>query len=412
MPKCTVIRRLPLALSVLAVLLGATSVAQADPAAHFYAEGTFEGAQLRYQDGIPIATLAGTPEQIGRQHAALLGQPAKEALDFPKHFLAQFGAEIFWPLVVGAGQTLMQHAPENYQREVAAFVAASKLDAGDVGVANTLLELRRMACSVLIANPEKSATGGPLFGRNFDFDTLGELDKYSLVMVYRPIGRHAFAVVGFPACMGAISGMNDAGLAVATLDVEAAADGSVGFNPAGTPLMLVFRRILEECTTVAEAEKLLAAVQATTWTNLAVCDRDRGVIFEITTKQVARREADGGVLPCTNHFRTPNLVVDTVCDRYAKLATAIDEGRLDLAAMHKHLQAASVDDLTLQTMIFEPRRLMVHLALGEPNTAKKPLVAIDLKPFFAAAVPSEANSAARTPRDAIKSAPVPATVGR
>ena len=82
----------------------------------------------------------------------------------------------------------MQNAPERHQQELAALAAAGKLDAGELAVGNTLLELRRMGCSVLIVEPAHSATGGPLFGRNFDFPTLGELDKYSIVFVYRPDG--------------------------------------------------------------------------------------------------------------------------------------------------------------------------------------------------------------------------------
>lgn len=383
--------RVSLAAASALVLLSVSTLGHAAPP-RLFAAATAEGAQLRYQDGVPIAVFTGSPDEIGRQHAALLAAPARDALKFPKLFIAQFGVEFAWPLMVGAGRMLMANAPESHQQEVAAFVADSGLDSGEVAVANTLLELRRMGCSVLIAESEKKSGGGPLFGRNLDFDTLGELDKYSLVMVYRPTGRHAFAVVGFPATMGAFSGMNDAGLAVATLDVEATGDGSAKFDLAGTPLAFVFRRILEECTTVDEAESLLASVKSTTWANLAVCDRDHGVVFEITPKQVARRNADAGVLACTNHFRAPELAVDTTCDRYDKLATATDEGRLDLAAISRHLLEVSEDERTLQTMIFDPRGLVLHLAIGQPNTAEKPLAAIDLRPLFAgsSAAPSSA----------------------
>lgn len=387
--------RVPPALPALLVAALAT-FAQAAPPRTFI-EATAAGAELHYQHGIPIAVFTGSPADIGRQHAALLGVPARDALLYPKKFIAELGIDFVWPIMTGAGHLLMANAPEQYRQETDAFVAASSLDAGEVAVANTLLELRRMACSTLIVEPAHSAADGPLFGRNFDFDTLGELDKYSLVMVYRPTGRRAFAVVGFPATIGAFSGMNDAGLALATLDVEESGDGSAKFDVAGTPLALVFRRILEECATVDEAQKLLESAHATTWANLAVCDRDHGAVFEITPKQVARRNADDGLLACTNHFRTKELVVDTTCDRYDKVAANPNEGRLSLAAVQQHLRAASQPHRTLQTMIFEPRRVTLHVALGQPNTADKPLEPIDLNALFTAEPPAgEADHAAES----------------
>ena len=75
-------------------------------------------------------------------------------------------------------------------------------------------------------------------------------------------------------------------MAVATLDVYRSADKSRKFDPTGTPLAFVFRRILEECTTVDEAEQLLKSEHATTWMNLVVCDRDDAAVFEITPDRV------------------------------------------------------------------------------------------------------------------------------
>lgn len=169
--------------------------------------------------------------------------------------LAECGYEFLWPFAVSAGKTLMKNSPADYLQEIGGATNQAELDDDILAVANTLLELRRVGCSSLIVEPERSATGGPLFGRNFDFPAFGLLDRYGVVMVIRPTDKHAFAAVGFPGLMGVLSGMNDAGLCVATLDVEDAADGSVRFEPTGVPMMLVFRQILEECTTIAEAER-------------------------------------------------------------------------------------------------------------------------------------------------------------
>ena len=163
------------------------------------------------------------------------------------------------------------------------------------------------ACSSLMVEPAKSRTGGVLFGRNLDFYTLGVLDRYGLVTVYRPQGKHAFATVGFPGLIGCLSGMNDAGLAMAVHEVHFTADGAPMLNPKAMPYTLCLRRILEECTTIDEAEKLLRDSERSTIISLAICDRAGAGVLEITPKNVVLRRGSDGICVNTNHFRSDAL---------------------------------------------------------------------------------------------------------
>src|SRR5205807_4621051 len=142
---------------------------------------------------------------------------------------------------------------------------------------NTMFDLKKFfACSALVVEPERSATRGLLLGRNLDYPSLGYIEQYSLVTVYRPRGKHAFASIGFPGVIGCLSGMNDAGLALGVLEVFQVKDRSEKFDASGTPYALCYRRLLEECATVDEAEKLLRAMKRTTTTNLVICDKKGG----------------------------------------------------------------------------------------------------------------------------------------
>lgn len=340
--------------------------------------------ELRYVDSIPVATVVGTPKEIGEQHAVLLAKHATELLGFPKRLFTDSGMGFFYPLAEQAGKTLILNAPTRYQEEIAALAKQANLDPATFAVANTLLELRRIGCSTLIVEPAKSTTGELLFGRNFDFPPFGVLDRYSVVAVVKPEGKRPFAAVGYPGMVGVVSGMNDAGLCVATLDVYETADGSLRYDPEGVPMTMVFRQILEECTTITEAESLLKRTHATTQANLAVCDRNRGVIFEITPKQVARREAQGSLLPCTNHFRMPGLAVNTQCWRYDRLQSAGAKQKLSVADIHAALNSANQGEFTVQTMVFEPRELVLHLALGTPPSSAHRLHRIELKDLLSA----------------------------
>jgi hypothetical protein len=361
-----------------------------------YTEGTHGPAELRYVNGLPVLTVAGTPEEIGAQIGALTGPELKRLVKFPHDLLSRIGLGVMMSPLTKISNSMWPQFPPDCRRELDAMVKQTGLDRDQAVLGNTVFDILKIAgCSTFVVEPARSATGGPLFGRNLDYPTLGFLHKYSLVTVYRPQGKHAFVSVGFPGMIGCISGMNDAGLAVATLEVYAARDGSPKLDVTGTPYALCYRRILEECTTVAEAERLLRSVKRTTMNNLAVCDRQGGVVFEITPKSVAVRGPQDGVCACTNHFRTEALatVKPSKCRRYAALvadsapAAGADgqptgPAKLDRRDVARKLNAVHQGDETLQTMIFEPATLKLHLAIGETPSSALPMKTLDLAPFF------------------------------
>jgi isopenicillin-N N-acyltransferase-like protein len=203
------------------------------------------------------------------------------------------------------------------------------------------------------------------------------------VTVYRPKGKRAFAMIGYPGMFGAASGINDAGLALGSNEVRAWADGSPRFDPAGTPYMLLLRRVLEECGTTAEAEKLLRTAKRTTSFNLAICDKAGGAVFEVTTKRVAVRAASDGYCACTNHFRTDGLVTDTQCRRYDTLDKARGQERVSVADVWKQLDAVNQGRATVQAMVFEPATTKLHLAFGAGPATRLPLHEVDLGKLFA-----------------------------
>ena len=351
------------AVAVFGLLCQAVLAAPPQPV---YREASREGGQLKYVNGIPLLIVQGTPEQIGAQEIALVLEATRPLMAMPRKLLKEEGVEMLWPAVVALARSAMDRAPPRYRQELEAGDRGSKLSQAEqetLLVINSLAELRRFACSALIVEPARSASGEMLFGRNFDYASYGVLDRYGLVTVCRPKGLHAFAAVGFPGLLGVTSGMNDAGLAIACLDSGPAKDRSSGFLSQGPPLMLTFRRVLEECATVAEAQKLLQSVKHNTWMNLAACDRQRAVVFEITTRQVAVREAEAHLLAATNHFRTPALSVTKKCRRYEKLSKYWQRsGPLAWQDVAQAMRDVADREETIQTMIFEPATLRPRIA--------------------------------------------------
>src|SRR3954470_12153812 len=131
---------------------------------------------------------------------------------------------------------------------------------------------------------------------------MGYVHEYSLVTVYRPKGKLAFASVGFPGLVGGLSGMNEAGLALGVLEVNDVKSGETPFDAKGVPYALCLRRVLEKAKTIDEAVNVLKAMRPTPCINVAVAARDGVAVLEVTPGKVIRRRAERGVLAATNHF--------------------------------------------------------------------------------------------------------------
>ena len=241
-----------------------------------FQEARFEKGQLKYVHHLPVLSVEGTPAEMGRQEAALTGKVVKTLAPYPRQLMTLSGHGKQWDQCVETAQTLTSHAPPAYRDELRSYATKAAIPLDLLQVANTIMDLHRggFACSSLLVEPAKSKTGSILFGRNLDFfTTLGVLDRYGLVTVYRPQGKHAFATVGFPGVIGCLSGMNDAGLAIAVHEVRATADWAPMLNPKAMPYAFCLRRILEDCTTIEQAEKLLRSTERSTILSVAICDR-------------------------------------------------------------------------------------------------------------------------------------------
>lgn len=368
---------------VLAVLVLAVPVGAADKR---FPEAKSGKGELKYVNGLPVLTLEGTPEEIGKQFGELALTPAKKPLiGRVDAYMKQMGWEKQFPTMVKFAGLVFVAIPKDNRTELTTAAKVADVDKNLLTALNAIPDLAKMGgCSTLVVEPGRSSTGGPLFGRLLDWPPFEELPEYTLVTVFRPTGRHAFAAVTFPILFGAMSGMNDAGLSLAINEIYESKDGTRSPNLGGTPMLFLFRKVLEECTTVDEAEKVLKENKRTTWFSLTVCDAKGGCVFEVTPKSVVKRCGEKDVCCCTNHFRSAELCVSEKCGRYPKLAAVQKaDGKLGVAEVAKALDAVNQGPSTIQAMVFEPKERVLHLSFGGGKSATaKPLTKLDLGPIF------------------------------
>lgn len=127
---------------------------------------------------------------------------------------------------------------------------------------NMLPELIRMACTAYGAWGKASSSGSLLQTRALDFGS-GPWSNYTVIVVHRDADMRPFVMVGFPAFVGAITGIAKDGIAISEKVWMVDGMGLQPGNFKGEPDVFVLRDILQYSSTRAEAEAYVKSVNRT-----------------------------------------------------------------------------------------------------------------------------------------------------
>lgn len=343
-----------------------------------YPEAKHGKGELKYVNGVPVLTVAGTPEEIGEAVGVLALKPAQGYTQVAKDFLKKTSLDKAWPILVKSCEAMLKRMPPAYLRELDAMAKSSGVDRELLLVINTFMDLSKLVgCSTIVVEPNRSATGQLLFGRNLDIPIVENIHELSLVIVYRPNGKRAFVSAGFPGILIGGSVMNDAGVCLAVNEIYNSADKSPRFDPTGKPWVGLLRQAMEDCDSVAAVEKLANEHAFSTLDSITVCDTKTGAVLEVTTRTIKRREADKGLCFCTNHFLTPELSLKEKCHRFENLEKSRAQEKWSVADVAKRLHEVNQDIHTAQSFVFEPSKLTMHVGFGKGPTTARPFKKID-----------------------------------
>ncbi len=348
-----------------------------------FPEATYEKGQLRYIDDLPVLMVRGSPEEIGRQIGKLALKPSLPLVErFRNHLKKKVPGKLI-PALFVASNGYYHRFPEERRREIEAMIQASRADRDLVILANTIFEFQRalVGCSGLLVSPERSANGKALYGRNFDCPNPVQdlLAEHSLVIVYHPTGKKAFAMVTFPGLLASSCGINEDGLTLGANTVNRTGDGSDAINPVGMPYSVAAREVMETLESVDAFDAWIRKHPSTGMGLLLACDPKKQRVYEITTKNVGVRNPEEGLVFCTNHFRLAPMAVHAECRRYETLKKSQEIEKLSVRDVVQLLDHVHQNDRTIQSMVFEPADLVLHLSIGPGPTASKPFKTLDLK---------------------------------
>jgi isopenicillin-N N-acyltransferase like protein len=223
--------------------------------------------------GVHLVYLRGTPEAIGRAHAALLydGMVATERVVW-NGFRTLVPSAPLRTLLFDIGRVrhygVDRHFPEARRREVAAEALGFRPDPFDRDLATyerlamlyTLYDIALgfehsplLGCTAFGLGPDRTSDGHALFARAFDFEAAEVFDREKVVFIVHEDGAIPFASVAWPGFLGVVTGMNAEGVAVAVHGARAREPSS-----SGMPVAFSLRETLAGARNTNEAVAILS----------------------------------------------------------------------------------------------------------------------------------------------------------
>ncbi len=249
-------------------------------------------AQTPFGD-LRVIYVKGTHEQMGYQYGSLLGAEINQVWDLYSHHVeqatdGQITARTFGQFLDAAWSYLEPYLPAEYEAEINGMVQGAA-DAGVELEASTIQRFLALAnvsdydgepqtaiqeivggyppwptdkgkvlaayfrdhglsCSFFSAWGSRTKDGHLLSSRVLDWDSDTGLKDYSLLTVYDPEGGQANVTFGYVGFMGALGGMNEAGVSVAEIGSTNTAQTLLGL-----PWTIRNRMILESASNLDDA---------------------------------------------------------------------------------------------------------------------------------------------------------------
>lgn len=372
------------------------------PASSIGIKKTVDHGRIEDHGGLRVLRLWGSPRQRGRAHGQLVGAEIVDLLRleirarFSKQPTRLAQARALLPLIVGY--------PRAYRVEILAMYAAIEeqgvdlslpgydrnFDEKDLLLVNAMDLIVQMGCSGFTLWGDQVVGGGVLTARNFDWPVTGTyLVENCLLIVQHPDDGAAFAAVAWPGYVGAVTGINEHGVAV-FLHVGDASGGIP--RPGSYPTATAAREILRQADAESAFEigrDMLAKTCPPRGFITRVVGPDAGDdlpvrIFETDRKGVTHRKGNA-LCVVTNHFLSrdrENGRGDSK-QRWTRIRAQLRE---DLTRQDRKV---SVDEAwhalaivdrsgrhgTLHSLVFRHDPWVFELAIGTPSSAGSVLAA-------------------------------------
>lgn len=282
---------------------------------------TLDGGSVRKRGSVLEVRLAGAPEAIGHQHGRLLHP---EMVDNEGKLTAQFRHYVpFAParwLIMDISRLQFrgvdQGMSEARRHEIAAQARAFAPDPYDdllptyhrfvflqslYDIALSFEHSPLIGCTSFALGGAAAVDGHSILARNFDFEAGPVFDVGKAVFLVREEGRIPYASVAWPGFIGAVSGMNAAGVAAVVHGARAGVP-----RTRGEPVVHTIRELLARARTTDEALAVLDGAAAMVSHMVMIADAGGEVAIAERVPGAPMHVRRGrGKVPLTNHLEGP-----------------------------------------------------------------------------------------------------------
>jgi len=341
-----------------------------------------DGSGIDRQGPVAVVNLAGSPYQIGFQHGRLL---KAEIHDFWKilceNLIAETKPELqkfMWkqpalipivnmiggvdklamPMFCMASKPMNGKVPADLLEEMRGLSEGADMAYDAVFFMNAYLELsnqkdleavvKNIALCTNIVTIPGDASQPVLHMRNVDWAWPHLFAPRMVVLRVKPAGGHAFLSLTWPGQVGVLTGLNDAGISLASETVNSNSDTSLD----GCPMMLTSRLALEKDGSIDDMAKRLSDGSGTAGYHIIMADGKGRVAVSVdrSATKVAqrRREGSGNLLGVILEKNMPEPYANPGSKKLG--ITTIDEGErskyshIDSKLSSGALEKASVED--------------------------------------------------------------------
>lgn len=217
-----------------------------------------KGMLCKLQDKKLILFVEGTPVEMGAAHGQLLAEEIKAMSE--RVLIVAAGYLIkrddwFFTRMEEVIRRTAPFTPARFLEECEAMSRAAGISTATGRQMNFFPEM--FHCSGVAVRNTATADGQVIHARVLDYMRDLGAQNLAAVMVFMPQGYHAWISASYAGFMGTVTAMNEKGLAMG----EMGGRGEGKWD--GLPMSFMMRRVMEECSTVAEAVKLMQTTPLT-----------------------------------------------------------------------------------------------------------------------------------------------------
>ena len=269
--------------------------------------------------GFWVMYVEGSPFEMGVINGILTARQVRAQEDYFVRQLDYFVPNknyqkgLFYLLKI-ANRNLDTYIPLEYQQEIFGVSQSASTMFNQYGtpyqrllnyhaahdIGHALQAYNLVACTALATWSQSTSDSNLLLARNFDFYINDDFAREKILAFFKPDNGYAFASVTWGGFIGAVSGMNEKGVAVIINAAQAAFPRKVA-----TPISILVRDILQHASNIDEAIAIANKHETFVAEQIFVASKadNKALIIEKTPTELKVFENGQTILPLTNHFR-------------------------------------------------------------------------------------------------------------